>query len=142
MEKRYLIAVCDSLRKGFFMDYLIVNNPSNKYIGSFDSEHKYLLMHNSNTNLVKLYEGGLTSITFDVFEICSISLNNILYIYKANDTRPEQDRLYELKSIDTPYGEAKAFFSTCKINNLDTEVLSGDVKNIYNKNKKERWVNV
>ena len=130
MITKYLIAVCDDLRKYQFRNHLL--NPINlNYVGEFYSEPLYKMYFKSGDQKVLLYENGTTSILFEVYEIPAISFNNLKYIYLAYDGAQNNKSI--IKDIETPYGIAKCFISLEKITDLLLEIEEGDSSIYYGK---------
>lgn len=121
MEKKCLLAVYDFMIDGKYRHHLIQNGD---YVGTFISEPNYIMTYDINTKNVILIEEGDTAIYFEVYEVPERTIKNLEFVYGCAYERI--DKKYTLKNIETPFGEAKIFIYSQKIN-YSTVIESGNV---------------
>lgn len=132
MHKKVLIAIYDDLRRNQEKHYCLnIGDIDNRYIGEFISEPLYDLYFKHNDNKVLLYENGVTSVTFDVFEVSPIIFNNLKFMYK--DIEASAFRGSYSKEINTPFGEAMCFFSLQQVNGTCSQIEEGDCSVYFGK---------
>lgn len=105
MEELHLIAVYGDLRKGCSSHNEILKHQT--HIGDFDSEPSYSMY--SFGLFPALLNYGNTSIKMEVYAVTDNVLNRINQLQKYEKGR-EIDNLYDLDTIETPYGEARIYY--------------------------------
>jgi gamma-glutamylaminecyclotransferase len=135
MNESYLLAVDGSLRLGMTDHHIIANQT---YLGSFHSDPVYYMF--SLSTFPAVIENGDTSIYFEVYEVNGPIMDrlNRLNSYNAGT---KVDNFYDLKIIETPYGEAQAYFFNKKINENNSIVLCGDWVKYFNKKNNKTNLN-
>lgn len=126
-EKRILIAVCDTLRKGGsqYRSVLLDAKNDTEYLGVYFSEPIYDIYH-IHKNSVGLVVNGSTSIKFEVYEINESEIDNIDYNYDIGLYDMFQYSTdFERRKIKTSYGDAYTYFWTGNIK-IKPKIDSGD----------------
>ena len=122
-NEKYLVAVYGSLREGLH-NHRVLKNADAKKQGSFISEPKFTLIDLGQ--YPGLYEGGVTSIIFEVYEVDDaglISVNRLEGYTPGSNSNNFYDRI----TIDTPYGKAYTYIYQPKPDEPKV-VIEGDWK--------------
>jgi len=124
--KKILVAVYGSLRAGLGNHDLLTRNKA-KYVGEYRTDPYYSL-HSLRT-FPALTKNGHTSIVMEVYEI---DYQGLVSVDALENYTPGSkfNNFYVREKIDTPYGEAYAYFYVPSTSKLE-KVHSGDWKEYY-----------
>lgn len=130
------VAVYGSLREGLGNHHYLADS---KLLGTFESAPIYDMY--SLIGFPGLKEDGLTSITFEVYEVDNDTLEdvNLLEGYTPDS---DDNNFYDRIEIDTPFGKAFTYIYIPDVDELP-KVVSGDWKE-YSKinNAKSKLINI
>jgi len=128
MEEKYLLAVCDTLRKECSCDYYLKGS---LFLGEFDTEPKFDFF--SFGLFPGLKENGNISIRMEVYEINDETLSKIDSI-KGVINAKNPTNYYDRIKIQTPYGTAYTYITNLntsgkpRIHNGDWKIYKEELK--------------
>jgi len=121
MEKKELVAVYGSLRKGFHNHFLLTDS---KYIGEFDTEPMYDLFSLGSYPALAL--NGNTSVKMEIYEVNQGTMIR-LDALEGYSGPCSPNNLYDKIDIKTPYGLAHVYVYSYPLTNK-VKVECGDWK--------------
>ena len=119
MNKKYLVAVYGSLKKGLHNHAYVAES---NFIGSYVTEPEYTLIDLGA--YPGLYENGNTSINMEVYEVDGHTLADLDHLEGYIESN-EEISMYIRKTISTPFGEAFGYIYNDPIKKKEP-ITSGD----------------